>query len=80
MTAMSDKRAFGPVAGEFIATAFLLIAWVALDHATIADIACCPYVGMAPQGEVSLDPYPAVRAWIARVKALPGYVPMPGLD
>lgn len=55
-------------------------AWVALDHATIADIACFPYVGMAPQGEVSLDPYPAVRAWIARVKALPGYVPMPGLD
>ncbi|MSO99249.1 MAG: hypothetical protein EXR11_13710 [Rhodospirillaceae bacterium] len=28
--------------------------WVAIDHATIADIACFPYVGMAAQGEVSL--------------------------
>lgn len=54
-------------------------AWVALDHPTIADIACFPYVGMAPQGEVALDPYPAVRKWIARIKALPNYVPMPGL-
>ena len=31
-------------------------AWVALDHFTIADMACFPYVGLAPQGEVSLEP------------------------
>ena len=53
--------------------------WVALDHVTIADVACFPYVGMAPQGNVSLESLPAVRAWIDRIKALPGYVPMPGL-
>ncbi|MDX2143684.1 MAG: glutathione S-transferase family protein [Rhodospirillaceae bacterium] len=55
-------------------------AWLAADRVTIADIACFPYVGLAPQGEVSLDPYPAVRAWIARIKALANYVPMPGLE
>ena len=54
-------------------------AWVALDHFTIADIACCPYVGLAPEGEVSLAPYPAVRAWVERITSLPGYVGMPGL-
>lgn len=28
--------------------------WMAIDRATIADIACFPNVGMAAQGEVSL--------------------------
>jgi glutathione S-transferase len=55
-------------------------AWLAADHITIADVACFPYVGLAPQGEVSLAEYPAVRAWIARIKAMPNYVPMPGLE
>jgi glutathione S-transferase len=53
--------------------------WLALDHCTIADVACYPYVGLAPQGEISLEPYAAVRRWIERVRALPGYVGMPGL-
>ncbi|MBF3202749.1 glutathione S-transferase, partial [Pseudomonas aeruginosa] len=25
------------------------------------------------------DHYPALNAWIARIRALPGYIPMPGL-
>jgi len=25
---------------------------------------------------VSLDPYPALRAWLARIEALAGFVPM----
>jgi glutathione S-transferase len=53
--------------------------WLALDHCTIADVASYPYVGLAPQGEISLEPYTAVRRWIERVGALPGYVGMPGL-
>lgn len=53
--------------------------WLALDRCTIGDIACYPYVALAPVGEVSLEPYPAVRSWIGRIQALPGYVGMPGL-
>ena len=52
--------------------------WLALDRPTIADIACMPYVAISHQGGVPLTPYPAVRAWVERVKALPGFVPMPG--
>jgi glutathione S-transferase len=33
-------------------------------------------VARAPEGLVSLQPYPAIRAWLARVEALPGFVPM----
>jgi glutathione S-transferase len=52
-----------------------------LEHgrATLADLACFPLVGLAPEGKVSLAGLPAVRGWIDRIKALPFYVDMPGL-
>lgn len=53
--------------------------WLALDRPTIADCAVFPYVALAPEGGISLADYPAIRAWIARVKALPGFVTMPGV-
>ncbi len=54
--------------------------WLALDRASIADIACMPYVALGPEGGVSLEPYPAIRAWIDRIKALPGFIAMPGVE
>ncbi|WMP16539.1 glutathione S-transferase family protein [Thiothrix lacustris] len=50
--------------------------WLASDRPTIADIACYPYVMLAPAGEISLEDYPHVQQWLARVEALPGWVPM----
>lgn len=50
--------------------------FLAADHPTIADLACHAYVAHAPEGHVSLADYPHVRAWIARVEALPRFVPM----
>ncbi|WP_321869622.1 glutathione S-transferase family protein [Burkholderia ubonensis] len=44
---------------------------------TIADIAAYTYIAHAPEGGVSLDPYPHLRAWLARVEAMPGFVGMP---
>ena len=44
--------------------------------ATLADIANYTYVAHAPEGNVSLDAYPQVRAWLVRIEALPGFVPM----
>ena len=48
--------------------------WLAAGKPTIADIACYPYVMLAPMGEISLEPYPNVREWLARVETLPGWV------
>lgn len=53
--------------------------WLALERPTIADIACMPYVALAPEGGVPLDDYPAVRKWIGRIKALPGFIGMPAI-
>jgi glutathione S-transferase len=41
---------------------------------TIADVAAYGYVAVAPEGGIALEPYPNVRAWLARVEALPGFV------
>lgn len=54
-------------------------AWLALGLATIADIACMPYIALGHEGGVPLDAYPAVRAWIDRIKGLPGFIGMPAL-
>jgi glutathione S-transferase len=43
---------------------------------TLADIANYTYTAHAPEGNVSLEPYPTVRAWLARIEALPGFFPM----
>jgi glutathione S-transferase len=44
------------------------------DRYGIADIALYAYTHVAPDGGLSLDAYPHVRAWIARVAAQPGYI------
>ncbi|RKR38658.1 glutathione S-transferase [Paraburkholderia sp. BL17N1] len=47
------------------------------NRVTIADIAAHTYIAHAPEGGVSLDPYPNIRAWLRRVEALPRFVAMP---
>ncbi len=54
--------------------------WLELDRPTIADVACFPYVGLAPDGKISLEGYSHVLSWIDRIKQLPGYIGMPGVD
>ncbi|KUM05694.1 glutathione S-transferase [Chromobacterium subtsugae] len=51
--------------------------FLAGQAATIADVALYTYTAHAPEGEIPLAPYPHVRAWLARVEALPGFVAMP---
>lgn len=46
------------------------------DQPTIADIAGYTYIAHAPEGNVSLAEYPGGRAWLARIEALPGFLPM----
>jgi glutathione S-transferase len=43
---------------------------------TIADIAMYTYTAHAPEGGVMLEPHGNIRAWLARIEALPGFVPM----
>lgn len=53
--------------------------WLEFDRPTIADIAVFPYVALAADGKIDLDPYPNVLQWIGRVKQLPGFITMAGI-
>jgi glutathione S-transferase len=53
--------------------------WLETDRPTIADIACFPYVALAHQGRIALDEYPHAQTWVARIKQISRFVPMPGL-
>lgn len=53
--------------------------FLAAEQATLADLACYAYVAHAPEGGISLAPFPQVRAWLARVEALPRFKAMPAL-
>lgn len=50
--------------------------WLVGDQATIADIACYGYIARITDGDYSLDAYPAMTAWLARIEALDNFVPM----
>jgi glutathione S-transferase len=53
--------------------------FLAADRPTVADIACFPYVALAPDGGVLLDPYPAIRLWSRALRSLDGFIEMPGI-
>jgi glutathione S-transferase len=48
----------------------------ACHRPTIADIALYTYTAHAPEGRIDLAPYPALRDWLGKIEALPGYVGM----
>jgi glutathione S-transferase len=49
--------------------------WLALDRPTIADVACYPYISLAPEAGLPLGGYPSIVAWLKRFEALPGWIP-----
>lgn len=51
--------------------------WLVGDRPTIADIAIYSYTAHAPEGNVSLEPYPNIRGLLSRVEDLAGFVGMP---
>jgi glutathione S-transferase len=46
------------------------------ERYTIADVALYAYTHVAEEGGFALAGYPAVRAWLGRVAAEPGHVPI----
>ena len=50
--------------------------YFAANRFTIADIALYAFTNLANQCDFDLARYPAIRAWLSRVEAEPGYVPM----
>ena len=65
------NRALAVLEGHLAGHDFLVAA-----RYTIADIALYPYVALCEAGRFDLARYPAVKAWLGRVEAQPGWVPL----
>lgn len=48
--------------------------YVVGEEPTIADISLCGYLFWPEEIGIGLDVYPAIQAWLGRIKALPGWV------
>jgi len=46
------------------------------DAITLADVAGYSYIAHAPEGGVSLTPYPHIEAWLKRIEAQPRFIGM----
>jgi glutathione S-transferase len=46
------------------------------EGVTIADVSLYAYTHVAPEAGLDLEPYAAVRTWLARVASEPGHVPI----
>ena len=58
----------------------LRAAWFTGDTYGVADIALFAYTHCAEDGGFDLSAYPRITDWLARVRATPGFVPMPGVS
>lgn len=54
--------------------------WLECGHPTIADVAVFPYIALAHDGKIDLSPYPSVLEWLERVKHLPNFIGMSGIE
>ncbi|MGZ4297631.1 MAG: glutathione S-transferase family protein [Solirubrobacteraceae bacterium] len=63
------EKALGAMEGHLAGREFLVG-----DRCSIADISLYAYTHVAPEGGFTLEPYPAVREWLARVASQPGHL------
>ncbi|MCH2090659.1 MAG: glutathione S-transferase family protein [Pseudoxanthomonas sp.] len=55
-------------------------AWFTGPNYGVADIALFAYTHCAAEGGFDLAAFPHITDWLARVRAQPGFVPMPGVS
>ena len=74
-----DHERAKTIAGGLLTTVNSVLAerpFLAGESPTIADVAAYAYIAHAPEGDVSLAPYPNVRAWLARIEKFDRFVGM----
>ena len=71
-----EKRRNGHAALAVLEQGLAGRAFLVGERYSLADIALYAYTHVAPEGGFSLDGYPAIRAWCARIAAQPGHIPI----
>jgi glutathione S-transferase len=71
---VASKRRWGYAALDVMEGHLSSRRYFVAERYTVADIALYAYTHVAREGEFDLDPYAAVRRWLARVASEPGHV------
>jgi len=71
---IAGKRAYGVRALDALERHLSTNDFLANGRYSIADMAVFAYAGLAEEAGFDLAPYPTFRAWIARVRAQPGFL------
>jgi glutathione S-transferase len=74
--ALAQKHELGKAALAVMERHLAARAFFVDERYSIADIALYAYTHVADEGGFDLEPYPAVRRWLARVAAHPRHVPI----
>jgi len=75
--AIAERRAAGVVFLKILEEHLAAHAFLVAERYTIADICLYAYTHNCHEGGFDLAPFPAIRAWLARVASQPRHVPMP---
>lgn len=73
------RKAFRALDRHLAHRGFAGLDWLAADRPTIADVAAFPAVALAVDWGETLEDFPPLRAWTRRLRALPGFIAMPGV-
>ncbi len=71
---LANKRAAGIAALGAMERHLTSRTFLVAERYSLADIALYGYAHVAPEGGFDLEPYPALREWLARVAARPGHI------
>jgi glutathione S-transferase len=71
---LANKRTAGIAALNAVERHLTDRTFLVAEQYSLADIALYGYAHVAHQGGFSLDAYPAIRAWLARVAARPDHI------
>lgn len=71
---LEESQQIGHLALQILERQLAATTWLAATiRPTIADLACYPYVLLAPEGGIPLEKYPAIQRWLNDIKQIPGY-------
>lgn len=73
---LPGKRAAGEAALQLMEEHLAGHEWFAGGQFTVADIALYAYTHVCEDGGFNLSDYPQIQAWLARVAAQPGHIPI----
>lgn len=73
---LPGKRAAGEAALQLMEEHLAGHEWFAGGQFTVADIALYAYTHVCEDGGFNLGDYPQIQAWLSRVAAQPGHVPL----